>query len=215
MPMVLQREQPLERGHARYSRPERSGEPGDSPGSAGLAPGVEADRARRRGRGVFEKVHGARAGRDADTVSTSIGGGVRDRRTVRWVRVVPADSRRPPTRRGPVRPHTRIPVRACARTRITAQGWLLIAVAVGVFSFVVASGFVANALAGLGGSGAGEVPAETAVVSVGAGESLWDIAESTAPEADPAAVVTRIEQLNDLAGGAVRTGTPLVVPVGP
>ncbi|MBB3664336.1 MULTISPECIES: LysM peptidoglycan-binding domain-containing protein [Prauserella salsuginis group] len=91
----------------------------------------------------------------------------------------------------------------------------MIAVAVGVFSFVVASGFVANALAGLGGSGAGEVPAETAVVSVGAGESLWDIAESTAPEADPAAVVTRIEQLNDLAGGAVRTGTPLVVPVGP
>ncbi|GAA1218474.1 hypothetical protein [Prauserella alba] len=90
----------------------------------------------------------------------------------------------------------------------------MIAVAVGVFSFVVASGLIANTLAGLGGSGAAEVPAETTVVSVGAGESLWDVAESAVPGADPAAVVTRIEELNDLAGGAVSAGTPLVVPVG-
>ncbi|MCP2253364.1 hypothetical protein LY13_002114 [Prauserella aidingensis] len=114
-----------------------------------------------------------------------------------------------------MRPRARIPVRACSRARITTQGWLLIAVAVGVFSFAVTVGLLAHALAAAGGSGDGAaVPADTAVVSVGAGESLWDVAESAAPEADPAAVVARIRELNDLAEGAVSAGVPLVVPVG-
>ncbi|MBB3052639.1 hypothetical protein FHS23_003673 [Prauserella isguenensis] len=89
--------------------------------------------------------------------------------------------------------------------------------AAGVFSFAVMCGLLANALAATGGSGGtadSVVPADTAVVSIGAGESLWDVAASAAPEADPAAVVSRIRELNDLASGAVRAGTPLVVPVG-
>ncbi|WP_253863936.1 LysM peptidoglycan-binding domain-containing protein [Prauserella halophila] len=105
-------------------------------------------------------------------------------------------------------------MRACSRTRPTSQVWLLAAVAIGVFCFVVAVGSIANALAVVSDAGVGAVPAETAVVSVGAGETLWDLAEAAAPDANPAAVVTRIRELNDLAGGTVRVGTPLVVPAG-
>lgn len=88
----------------------------------------------------------------------------------------------------------------------------MIAVAAGVFCFAVMFGLIANMLADVGGSGGTEIPGATAVVSVGAGESLWDIAESAAPEAEPAAVVSRIQELNDLTGGAVHAGMALVVP---
>ncbi|MFC4001943.1 LysM peptidoglycan-binding domain-containing protein [Prauserella oleivorans] len=85
------------------------------------------------------------------------------------------------------------------------------AVAVVVFLGVVGLGLFAGALADTGGSA---VPADTAVVSVRAGDTLWDVAERTAPGSEPAAVVERIRELNGLTGALVEPGTPLVVPAG-
>jgi hypothetical protein len=57
-----------------------------------------------------------------------------------------------------------------------------------------------------------EVPANTAVVQVGGGETLWDIARRAAPRSDPRAVVECIRQLNQITGSAVSPGQWLRVP---
>ncbi|MGH3803914.1 MAG: LysM peptidoglycan-binding domain-containing protein, partial [Pseudonocardiaceae bacterium] len=59
-----------------------------------------------------------------------------------------------------------------------------------------------------------EVPTETAVAWVGAGETVWDVARRVAPEYDQRAVVERIRQLNGMAGSAVQPGQQLQVPYG-
>lgn len=58
------------------------------------------------------------------------------------------------------------------------------------------------------------IPAHTAVVRVGAGETVWDVAARVAPRSDPRAVVERIRQLNSLVGSAVSPGQQLRVPDG-
>ncbi len=56
------------------------------------------------------------------------------------------------------------------------------------------------------------LPAHTAVVRVGAGETVWDVAARVAPQSDQGAVVERIRQLNGLAGSGVNPGQELQVP---
>ncbi len=56
------------------------------------------------------------------------------------------------------------------------------------------------------------VPAQTAVIEVGAGETVWDVAQRVAPKSDQREVVERIRQLNGLAGSAVQPGQQLQVP---
>lgn len=56
------------------------------------------------------------------------------------------------------------------------------------------------------------VPAETTVIRVGAGETVWDVAQRVAPKSDQRAVVERIRQLNGLTGSAVAPGQQLQVP---
>lgn len=79
---------------------------------------------------------------------------------------------------------------------------------------------VAVTLAAIGGLGwigqasSPDVPAETAVARVGAGETVWDVARRVAPEYDQRAVVERIRQLNGIAGSAVQPGQQLQVPHG-
>lgn len=59
------------------------------------------------------------------------------------------------------------------------------------------------------------VPSETVSVVVAPGENLWTIARSHAPDSEPAAVVDRIRDLNDLdPGDSIEVGTPLAVPDG-
>lgn len=70
---------------------------------------------------------------------------------------------------------------------------------------------------GLGWIGQGahpRVPANTVVVEVGAGETIWDIAQRVAPRADQRAVVERIRQLNHIVGSAVSPGQQVQVPDG-
>jgi len=58
------------------------------------------------------------------------------------------------------------------------------------------------------------VPAATAVVQVGAGETVWDVARRVAPDAATPAVVQRIRELNGMAGSELRPGERLTVPDG-
>jgi hypothetical protein len=58
------------------------------------------------------------------------------------------------------------------------------------------------------------IPAETTVIRVGAGETLWDVARRVAPQADQRAVVERTRQLNGIAGSSVAPGQQLQVPDG-
>lgn len=58
------------------------------------------------------------------------------------------------------------------------------------------------------------VPAQTAVIRVGAGETVWDVAQRVAPKSDQREVVERIRQLNGLAGSAIQPGQQLQVPDG-
>lgn len=59
-------------------------------------------------------------------------------------------------------------------------------------------------------AGAPEGSFET--VTVMAGESLWTVAQSIAPSADPRDVVDALVRLNALDGAAVRAGQRLAVP---
>jgi hypothetical protein len=56
------------------------------------------------------------------------------------------------------------------------------------------------------------IPAETALTRVGAGETVWDVAQRVAPKSDQRAVVERIRQLNGMADSAIQPGQQLQVP---
>jgi len=84
-------------------------------------------------------------------------------------------------------------------------------------SLVVAAVVTLAVIGGLGLLGqaaSARIPAETTVVRVGAGETLWDVAQRVAPESDPRAVVERIRQLNGTPGSAIQPGQQLRVPTG-
>ena len=71
--------------------------------------------------------------------------------------------------------------------------------------------------------GSGGAAAETEVlrstafeyVTVSAGESLWAIAESIAPSADPRVVIDEIIRLNGLSDAMVQPGQRLALPIVP
>lgn len=73
---------------------------------------------------------------------------------------------------------------------------------------------VTGMLGWLGEAAHDRIPAETAVVRVGAGETVWDVAQRVAPEADSRVVVERIRRLNGLVDSAVQPGQQLRVPAG-
>lgn len=71
---------------------------------------------------------------------------------------------------------------------------------------------VLGGLSWLGQAADPGIPERTAVVRVGAGETVWDVAARVAPRSDQRAVVERIRQLNGLVGTAVRPDQQLHVP---
>ena len=114
---------------------------------------------------------------------------------------------RPPTRRPPVGAPRVVAAADCGPRRSSMPVALLVAVAVTVAALVYAFGAYTGAMAD------STVPSTTAVVRVGVGESLSELAARTAPGSDVAAVVDRIIELNGLAGVEVFAGQPLTVPV--
>jgi predicted Zn-dependent protease len=73
---------------------------------------------------------------------------------------------------------------------------------------------VVAGLSWLGQSADPAIPERTAVIRVGAGETVWDVAARVAPQSDPRVVVERIRQLNDLTAAEVVPDQQLQVPDG-
>lgn len=151
----------------------------------------------------------------------------------RPVRPLAASARSLPAPPAPVPPHV-APVRG-RRLACSAQGRVLApavdrvraarpsALRSGRVRRVVAAATVTLAVVGgLGWIGPGwvgpgaspEIPAKTAVIRVGAGETVWDVARRVAPQSDQNAVVERIRQLNGIVGSAITPGQQLRVPQG-
>ena len=105
-----------------------------------------------------------------------------------------------------------------SKLRLTRRGRVVMTALVAV-PLVVAAGVLA--LNG-GGAFASASPAGTlqaelvsfTYVTVGAGESLWDVAQSIAPTKDPRDVIVDIIGLNQLHGDAVQPGQRLALPTG-
>jgi hypothetical protein len=96
-----------------------------------------------------------------------------------------------------------------ARIRAPRPGRVVRLVTAAIVALAVIGG-----LAWLGQTAGPGIPAETAVIRVGAGETVWDVAQRVAPKSDQRAVVERIRQLNGMAGSAIQPGQQLQVPSG-
>ncbi len=103
-----------------------------------------------------------------------------------------------------------IPAVHAPRLRLTARGRA-------VFTALTAAPLVAIALfIGLGGGEAvashNAPGASLEYVSVAPGQSLWQLAQQVAPQADPREVVADILVLNQLASADVQPGQELALP---
>jgi len=96
------------------------------------------------------------------------------------------------------------------RLRLTSRGRV-------VFGTLAVVPVLAGVLfMGAGAPGAvagGEIPLDTfSFVSVAPGQTLWQLAESLAPAADPRDVISEIMDLNQLQSAAVTPGQRLAIP---
>ena len=92
--------------------------------------------------------------------------------------------------------------------RLTGRGRLAILLLVSLVAVVVMSLGHSMAFGGAEHSGG----AATSSVVMQPGQTLWQIAQSIAPQADPREIVMRIRELNGLSGSAVQPGQQLIVP---
>ena len=136
------------------------------------------------------------------TVSAGFGGrsaGRRANRPVASARVAPQQVTVPT-------PETR----QAAAVRLTRRGRLLLT-GLAMLVLVVAAVLLSGGLPATAGTDHGS--ASTAQrVTVAPGETLWQIAERSAPGADPRETVQRILDLNGLRTAQVQSGTALLLP---
>ena len=97
-----------------------------------------------------------------------------------------------------------------APVRLTRRGRLLASLLVLLLA-VAAAVLLTGGATALAGSGGGSAPVAERV-TVRPGETLWQIAERTAPGTDPRETVQRILDLNGLQTSQVRAGTALQLP---
>jgi len=97
---------------------------------------------------------------------------------------------------------------ARTRLRLTRRGHAVIAVLV---SLPLVIALVMLALNG-GGATATSGVVQSTTVTVQAGQSLWSLAGTLAPEANPADVVADILAINGLDSASVQPGQVLIVP---
>jgi nucleoid-associated protein YgaU len=123
-----------------------------------------------------------------------------------------ARASRTPSR--PVRPRaaasTRSP-RSAGGLRLTRRGRVALGLVSTLFLLLVV--LFSGRLSADAGSSMSDQGRATGVVVVQAGESLWQIAQAVAPQADPRETVTLIRELNGLDEAAVVPGQSIVVPV--
>jgi hypothetical protein len=97
------------------------------------------------------------------------------------------------------------------RLRLTRRGRAVLTTLAALPVAIVASVSVLGAgVAAADGGGAPVAPLE--VVTVGHGDTLWELAESIAPEDDPREVIADIVRLNGLDGAVVQPGQQLALP---
>jgi hypothetical protein len=96
------------------------------------------------------------------------------------------------------------------RLRITRRGravlTLLIAIPLAIGAAVTGVGAIGAA------AGSHSSSATYQYVTVESGESLWQVAEQVAPNADPREVIADILSLNNLSSGDVQAGQRLAIP---
>ena len=104
----------------------------------------------------------------------------------------------------------RIAARPAPRLRLTRRGRAVL------LTLATAPLVVAATILGLsGGNANASLKASSATfsyVTVGAGQSLWSIAEELAPNADPREVVADIVSLNQLGSANVQAGERIAIP---
>ncbi|MGO2747852.1 LysM peptidoglycan-binding domain-containing protein [Microbacterium sp.] len=104
-----------------------------------------------------------------------------------------------------------LPVRPATRLRLTVRGRRVL---VALAALPLAIGIAFAAIGGGSAIASGEtVPtASFETVVVMPGDTLWSIAESVAPAADPRAVIGDIQRLNALGAGSLQVGQQLALP---
>ncbi|WP_372984156.1 LysM peptidoglycan-binding domain-containing protein [Microbacterium sp.] len=104
-----------------------------------------------------------------------------------------------------------LPARPATRLKLTARGRRVV---LAVAAVPLAAGIAFAALSGGSAMASGEqtATASFATVTVMPGDTLWSIAESMAPGADPRDVIGDITRLNLLRGGELQIGQELAIP---
>ncbi|AKV86030.1 hypothetical protein BMW26_11175 [Microbacterium sp. 1.5R] len=104
-----------------------------------------------------------------------------------------------------------LPARPATRLKLTARGRRVV---LAVAAVPLAAGIAFAALSGGSAMASGEqtATASFATVTVMPGDTLWSIAESVAPGADPRDVIGDITRLNLLRGGELQIGQELAIP---
>ncbi|MGY1552314.1 LysM peptidoglycan-binding domain-containing protein [Microbacterium sp. A588] len=103
------------------------------------------------------------------------------------------------------------PVRATTRLRLTTRGRRVL-LALAALPLAAGIGFAALSGGSALASGEAAEPVQFESVIVLPGDTLWSIAESIAPGADPRTVIDDIQQLNLLGGGSLQSGQSLAIP---
>lgn len=109
-----------------------------------------------------------------------------------------------------VAPYSLTRAASTPRLRLTGRGRRFLTLLISLPLVVAAFWFAMNgggAIATLGGSDAG-----FEYVTVEPGESLWQLAEQIAPQADPRDVIADVMQLNQLDSADVFAGQELAIP---
>lgn len=134
-------------------------------------------------------------------------------------RVRPSSLRSSSPRRAPVRSAggrdaALPPLRLTARGRLALRvlsGTVLTALVLGLVALFYSS-WSAQATAGESGADSSAVRGEFSTVTVQEGDSLWTIADASAPGADPRDLMADIVEINDLRSGVVHPGQELAIP---
>jgi hypothetical protein len=112
------------------------------------------------------------------------------------------------TRRPVAAPHVRV---TAPRLRVTARGRAVVTVMIAIPLAIAAATLGLGAAGAAAGTHSGSASAFH-YVTVDPGESLWQLAQTVAPTADPRDVIADIMTLNNLSSAEVQPGQRLAIP---
>ena len=98
------------------------------------------------------------------------------------------------------------------RLRLTVRGRRVLATLAAVPAIIAISLAMVSGGTALASRDAGTAPESFSTVTVSFGDTLWSIAETVAPQADPRDVIDAIVRLNALEGVSLEAGQSLAIP---